>query len=72
MDRDEIINTMSKPRSAALVPLYRQIYLMAAKKPFRGCLCGNGFDNLWRTCKGYADVLQQQKITENKLKEDAK
>jgi len=70
MEREEIIEVMSKPKVASLVPKYKIIYHMATGKPWRGCLCGNGFSNLWRACEGYANVLKQQIIKENKLKED--
>ncbi len=63
MESEEIIKVMSAKRSAALVNKYRIIYQIATGKPFRGCLCGNGFDNLWRVCKSYADGLIAKKKT---------
>jgi hypothetical protein len=61
MDKDEIIQIMSRRRNVALVPQYKAIYLLATGKPFRGCLCGSGFDNLMRACNAYAENLKKEK-----------
>lgn len=60
MDVNEVIEVMSKPKVASLVPKYKIIYHMATGKPWRGCMCGNGFSNLWRACEGYANGLKVQ------------
>jgi len=52
---------MSRKRNVALVPQYRIIYQEATGKPFRGCLCGNGFDNLMHACMAYAEKLKKEK-----------
>lgn len=51
---------MSKPRSASLVNSYKQIYQMATGKPWKSCLCGNGFNRLWQTCYNYSAALKKQ------------
>ena len=55
---------MDKPRSAALIPQYRVVYQQATGKPWKQCMCGNGFDNFFRVCKNYSDALKRQIETE--------
>jgi hypothetical protein len=60
MSKEEIIEIMSKPASADRLPKYRIIYQMVTGKPFKGCLCGNGFSTLYNVCKGYAERLKKE------------
>ena len=57
---------MNKPKMSANVPKYKTIYQIATGKPWKGCLCGNGFNTLWQTCKNYSNALAKQ-LNENKL-----
>jgi len=60
MTREEIVEVMDKPRSAALVSQYREVYLQATGKKWNKCFCGNGFDNFYRVCKNYSEALKKQ------------
>jgi len=60
MEKQEIIEIMSKPLSTARAPMYRQIYKQATGKEWRGCFCGNGWENFTRVCKNYAELLKKQ------------
>ena len=53
MTREEVAEIMTKPKSVSRLPQYRQIYYMARGTTFKGCLCGNGFDNLFNVCLSY-------------------
>lgn len=59
MEKEEIIAAMDKPKAASQVPVYRIIYQQVTGKPFKGCLCGGGFENLYRVCKNYAEALKK-------------
>ncbi len=58
MENDEIVALMNKPRMASNVGKYKAIYQIATGKPWKGCLCGNGWERLWQTCKNYATALK--------------
>lgn len=65
MTIDEVIAIMDKPLSNARTPQYRIIYQMATGKPWKGCFCGNGWNNFARACKNYANALKAQKLKNN-------
>ena len=62
MDANEIIAIMNKPKTTSLVPKYKTIYQISTGKPWKSCLCGNGFNTLWQTCKNYANALAKQQL----------
>lgn len=68
MTNDEIISIMSKPMQASLIGKYKAIYQISTGQPWKGCLCGNGTERLYKTCKNYAQALSKQQ--EQKLNEE--
>lgn len=60
MSNEEIILTMSKPKSAGLINKYKAIFQISTGQPWRGCMCGNGFDRLYNAAKNYALALSKQ------------
>ena len=60
MTREEVIELMDKPRSAARIPQYKVVYKMTTGKDWNKCFCGNGFDNFYRVCKNYSEALKKQ------------
>lgn len=58
MSEAEIIELMDKPLSADRIPKYRIIYQQYVGRPFKGCLCGSGINNLYNVCKKYAIILK--------------
>ena len=67
MTREEIIELMDKPKQAALIPYYRNVYIIAAGKPWKTCMCGNGFENFYRVCKNYAEALKREIANETTI-----
>ena len=51
----EIIALMNKPRMASNVGKYKAIYQIATGKPWKGCLCGNG----WKDFGKLAKIMRQ-------------
>jgi hypothetical protein len=66
MNREEIISTMSKPKSMSQINKYHEIYTLATGKRWNKCFCGNGFNTFFAVCRNYANALQQQ-INNEKL-----
>jgi len=60
MDKNQIIELMSKPIRAVDVNLYQEVHIAATGSKFTKCFCGHGWDNFIRVCKQYADKLKQQ------------
>ncbi len=66
MTNEEIIAVMDKPKSMSRVAQYRVIYQQATGKPWKGCFCGNGFNNFFNVCKNYANALKLQRNVQTK------
>ena len=67
MTNEQIIEVMKLPMSSTRVNQYFEIYQLCTNESFHGCLCGNGFNRLYTTCKNYADTLQKNINNNNKL-----
>lgn len=59
MEKKEINDIMSKPKSANLVNKYKEIWLIATGERFTSCLCGGGYERLYRLCVNYNNKIKR-------------
>ena len=58
MDKEEIAVVMALPKKAGLIPKYQQIWFQATGEAWQGCLCGGGFERLYRLCVNYNNKIK--------------
>lgn len=62
LTKQEIIDIMLvQKKSASNINKYRLIYQQATGNKFKGCLCGNGFNLLYKTCHNFANKIKNEK-----------
>ena len=57
MNDEEIAAIMALPKKAGLVPKYKRIWKTATGSDFNDCLCGGGFERLYRLCVNYNNKI---------------
>lgn len=60
MTKEEIIEVMDKPMRSVYKVQYLEIHMLSTGVPFTRCLCGSGFNQLYKICKNYAEALKKQ------------
>lgn len=58
MSEKEIIELMSLPKTTNLINKYKEIWLIATGERFNACLCGGGFERLYRLCVNYKNKIK--------------